>query len=440
MNLKDFLTSLVSWYSVLPAAVLCFAPMKDCLKKDMKTTVRTMLFIAVPVIFLASILEAIFPLGYFTLIPIVLAVALLTYHNSLKVSFPKSAAFFSLICALMSFMANFANGFDAYLHPTSNINEFSLEAGIFQAVISTVFAIAIYHPLEKYGSEVVAQPGLDRAWTFTIPASMCFLIYNISISPKKYETMHVNLVFAFYWGSLVLLLVLLLFLCVSFYFIISGTAEAQKIQERNRILEMQESLYIAQQRFMDESAKVRHDFKHTIRMLGQLVDEGDLKSIKEYMDEYIASQPQNDTIHFCENMAVNALLNYGMHIAESRNIERDWEVELPRHLSVSDTDLCSIIGNIMENAVIANESVPEEDRFIDLSIHPDADGNLYIIASNAFDGNVVMDGDEYRSTHKNGSGIGLNSIRSTASKYEGRARFRHQGNEFYSDVIIPLSK
>ena len=44
------------------------------------------------------------------------------------------------------------------------------------------------------------------------------------------------------------------------------------------------------------------------------------------------------------------------------------------------------------------------------------------------------------STRSGGSGLGLKSIASIAEKYGGIARFYHEGNEFCSDVMIPIGK
>ena len=64
-----------------------------------------------------------------------------------------------------------------------------------------------------------------------------------------------------------MLLVLLLLRCVLSYFIVSGMMDAAQTQEKNRILEIQESRYLAQQRYMNETAKARHDYKHVISAL-----------------------------------------------------------------------------------------------------------------------------------------------------------------------------
>nr|MCR5482096.1 GHKL domain-containing protein [Clostridia bacterium] len=77
-------------------------------------------------------------------------------------------------------------------------------------------------------------------------------------------------------------------------------------------------------------------------------------------------------------------------------------------------------------------------RFIDLVLRTEGESVLYIVATNSFDGKVRKNGDTYLSTAKHHSGIGLRSIRETAAKYGGSARFTNTGKEFNIDVILPL--
>ena len=156
-----------------------------------------------------------------------------------------------------------------------------------------------------------------------------FLAFNLLISPRKYQTLHVNLMPLAFWGSLGLFFLLLCLLCVWFYYIVSDMMAKAETETRNHILEMQESNYLAQQRYMKETAKIRHDFKHTIGTLDALVSAGDLSSVRAYLDDYLALQPTNDTIAFCENPAVNALLNHYMNMAKSAGIPLEWEISMP---------------------------------------------------------------------------------------------------------------
>ena len=45
---------------------------------------------------------------------------------------------------------------------------------------------------------------------------------------------------------------------------------------------------------------------------------------------------------------------------------------------------------------------------------------------------------KYASSRKDGSGIGLSSIRITAEKYNGTARFSHDDKVFYIDVVMEV--
>ena len=70
---------------------------------------------------------------------------------------------------------------------------------------------------------------------------------------------------------------------------------------------------------------------------------------------------------------------------------------------------------------------------------PDIDeAALYIVSTNSFDDEVRKKDGKYASSRKDGSGIGLSSIRITAEKYNGTARFSHDDKVFYIDVVMEV--
>ena len=105
-------------------------------------------------------------------------------------------------------------------------------------------------------------------------------------------------------------------------------------------------------------------------------------------------------------------------------------------LPIPETDLCSVIGNILDNAVLACCDMTEGKRYIRLSVTLQNNENLYIVAVNSFNGRVRPLGSFYRSTRRQGNGIGLLSVAAIASNSGGTARFYHEGNEFFSDVML----
>lgn len=440
MSANSFVLALLTWYPILPGAVMCFAPMGSQLKAGKRNTMFRVLAFAVILIPALAFLETAFPLRHITLIPLAFVLTFGFYHLNLRTPLCKTLAMYLLVVDFLAFLINFANGFDAAIHPDSTLDNFSLEASMFQIAITTVFAALVYRPLTRFGTLLIDQFDLQKVWYSTLPISGILLIYNLMIAPRRYETVHINLAFLFYWVSLSLLTVLLMLLCVIFYFIVSGMMEAAEERERNRILEMQESAYLTQQRYLEETAKTRHDFKHTIGTLDVLISQGDLAAIRAFMDEYLASQPQKENEVFCHNTAVNALLNYYVQMAKADGTPLELEIIMGDELPVSDIDLCSILGNILENAILACRNLPAEHRFIDLVVDAEPGAPVYIVATNSFDGKIFRDNNgDYQSIR--GRGLGLRSIRQAARKYDGTARFSDNTGsggvaEFCTDVVL----
>ena len=139
-----------------------------------------------------------------------------------------------------------------------------------------------------------------------------------------------------------------------------------------------------------------------------------------------------------DHAALNALLNYYAEAAHQHEIRLRVIAVLPATLPISDVDLCNIVGNILDNAITACLDIPRTERYIRLSISCPNDVRFGIVASNSFNGKVKMDGDRYLSSHSNGSGIGLASIRTAAERHGGTVSFRHEGKEFITGVVIPM--
>lgn len=440
MEITEFFKALLSYLITVPAAALCFFPMKDQLRYEPKKLLRyalPVLSISLPML---SFLTCCLKTAPNTLLAPLLIVFFFCYHESLSVHISKSLAIFTYVCTLMSILSNFAYGFDALMNPYSGADTFTLSGSVFQLALGTAAALLLFYPFTRYGSIVTERLNLPIVWYTTVILSAMFLSVNILIRPIHYQTLYTNKVFLAYWGVLAMMLSTLLLLTVIFYFIVSGIMKEMEMEEKNRLLEMRESQYVKQQRYMEATAEERHNFRQTIRTLENLAREDDNAAIRKYLSDYVSAMPKNDMVSFCTDPAVNALLNYYAESAENMKADMDWHIEFPKDAGIPDTDLCSVIGNLLENAVHACRNVPEEDRFIDLSITTTgADTYLCIVMTNPFHGKLRKTGENYLSTRRNGSGIGLSSVRSIAEQYGGVAKFSDEDGKFFSDVMMLIN-
>lgn len=445
---SDLLQEILSYLILLPAALTCLFPMKNKMKYSWKINVFHVCLFVMGFIFLAIFVDNNFDTSYISIFLPILIFAFLAYHYSLKVHISKSISVLLYTTAIFSFTCNFANGIDAALHPTGDINHISFEATVIRLIFGFIAMILLYYPMSKYGSFLIDEYDNPKVWLGTSFISIVFLTINLIFVPHYYETLHFHNVALTYWGVLSLCLLTLIALSITFYFIVRGFLDTIKIREQNIILSQQKDAFILQQKYLEESAKTRHDFRQSIHVLKGLADDGDLYEIQKYLEKYEESLPENKTKLFCKNPALNAVLNFYNLKAEENAIKTNFVFSIPEELPIDETDLCSVVGNILENAISAASKVPSEKRFINLNISFLYDSELYIVSSNSCenkskkwiqhsDRNEENDFSAYQiPTGLKGSGTGLKSIKATAEYYGGSASFFVKDNAFYVNVML----
>lgn len=104
-------------------------------------------------------------------------------------------------------------------------------------------------------------------------------------------------------------------------------------------------------------------------------------------------------------------------------------------------DMCSLFGNLMENAVEAAEKVPEKDnRLININIRPVA-GQVFFCVENSYAEEPVMRGGLPLSTKKSEAGYhgyGIKSVKMIAEKYGGNFTLGAKDGIFRVSILFPL--
>ena len=104
---------------------------------------------------------------------------------------------------------------------------------------------------------------------------------------------------------------------------------------------------------------------------------------------------------------------------------------------MDDVDFCSMLSNILENAIEACEKVADKP-FIRCSVEK-IKNQLIIEVENSSDGNYKRSGDVFESLKTNGMhGIGLRQTRSIIEKNDGLCSISAEKNTFKISISIPL--
>ncbi|MGI6535169.1 MAG: sensor histidine kinase [Eggerthellaceae bacterium] len=193
----------------------------------------------------------------------------------------------------------------------------------------------------------------------------------------------------------------------------------------------------------NEIRRQRHDFKHQLAVIRGYNEEGDRAKLESYLDEISAAIPEGDRTHrFCTNFAINAVVQYYLDAARAQGVQRvDAKLDVPRDLTTAqENDLAGIVGNLMENAVRAAAAVcrahpsDADAAFVRLRGRT-ANGIVTIVQDNSYE-TVQRDANGSFVSQSANGGIGLQSVRQTAEKYRGGARFEAEDGVFTSSVYL----
>ncbi|MBQ9009267.1 MAG: GHKL domain-containing protein [Clostridia bacterium] len=421
---------------IIPAAVIAYFPMRNQLKLPLRHLVlRLGLFLpfCVAVMTWAALTFSLSPNA--VLFPVVILLFLF-YHASLRVALCKSLSVFLSVISLMSILGIYASLVDARFYPSLGSNSYTLVYGGVHILAASLATLLLAFPMIHYGSRLVDRLNIRTPWWCTIPFSLLLTAIPLMLRPLKYETVHVNRVSSSVLVIITLFLLLWFLLLVIFYFITTSLLRSAKVAEEKQLLEMQESQFASQMRYLEETARERHDFRQSLRVLRELFDAGDMDALGQYISQYESSQPVRDVQSFCSDPALNAVLNFYAQNAISSGIDLRISVSIPRTHTISDVSLCRLTGNLLENALTAAGKT--NDKWVELKMTTVNQSMLYILTTNPFEGHLKLRNGHYLSTTRHGDGIGLTSISAIAESYGGVAQFSHKDHLFYCNIALPL--
>ena len=182
----------------------------------------------------------------------------------------------------------------------------------------------------------------------------------------------------------------------------------------------------------------RHDYKNHLQVMKAHLDMGEYQELADYMLRLDEELTRIDKVIKTGSLRLDAILNSKIALAKAKQIQVNVKVILPPHISVSDYDLCVLLGNLLDNAIEGCESQKEgELRFLRIYIGAFRE-QLYLCVSNSHATEMNREGKRYRSTKASHRGLGTYSIDSIAARYQGCVNRQNDESVFVTEVMLPL--
>lgn len=181
----------------------------------------------------------------------------------------------------------------------------------------------------------------------------------------------------------------------------------------------------------------RHDYHNHIQTLKAYLSLKQYECIEEYLGELEKDLIRVDQLVKSGNLMVDAILNSKLTLAATKDIPVSCKVMIPEQISISDIDICVILGNLLDNAIEACETIEKEKRFI--RIYGDiVHSQFYFSVLNSALEDPSFNQKNYISEKRGEHGHGMKRVRLTVDKYEGYLNLKNEPGVFASEIMIPF--
>lgn len=203
--------------------------------------------------------------------------------------------------------------------------------------------------------------------------------------------------------------------------------------------EIERGYYDEINRRYTESRKIRHDISNHLLAISALMESGNITEARRYLNEVsemndLAAMPVRTGAS-----VLDALLFKKTEQAKESDIVLTFDVSCPLgNTAISDYDLCSVFGNIIDNAIEAVMPL-EENRKIAVVIEKQLD-MLYIRCTNPYSGEIRTRGDRLLTSKTDTSlhGYGISRVREIAAKHGGEVKITSDNGEFSIEILMNM--
>ena len=352
------------------------------------------------------------------------------YVHTLKVTRWKSVSVFLAVCGVFSCLGTTAVGISGETTPP-----FPPQTAALWFLMCCALTAALWYPASHAARNLLEDDAFAATWYVFWILPILFIGLNLFIMPRNpgiLEQGRLRLLYTIF-GFLFLALLLLSYLL--FYLMASSLNRNARLRLENQFLSMQQARYDSLLSTARQIRQARHDLRHHFHVLQGFAAQKNWDSLTAYLDDAQGSIPNGD-LGLCENTAVDNVAGYFVPLYKENGIPLSLSLDLPRDLPVPDTDLCSVLSNLLENAMEASLRTAPERRRVQVSARLRSGNMLLLSVENSYDGEVREKNGVFLSSKRPREGIGLQAVQHTAEKSGGYCRFHYGNGIFTANVML----
>ena len=187
-----------------------------------------------------------------------------------------------------------------------------------------------------------------------------------------------------------------------------------------------------------QTASFRHEWKNHIAALHLLAQRQDQTELRNYLDRLDGELEQLSPRNFTANPTVNTILQRFAAQAKKKDVTFRVSAVLPEMLQIREDDLCSLLFNMLDNALEAAAQTEQGEILCSMQIRRQY---LAIRCENTYSGTLRTDKNGELLTTKDDAsdhGFGLMKMRAIAKKYGSVLDISYDENRFTVMTALKL--
>lgn len=193
---------------------------------------------------------------------------------------------------------------------------------------------------------------------------------------------------------------------------------------------------------LQELREIRHDIKNHCLYMRNMLEEEQYAELNDYFEKF--------TGKFTEqlfrkmdygNKMVSAIMNLENGKAAENNIQINANVVLPKKLPFDESDFCSLMMNLIDNAL--EECVRTDgEKKINVIMTTRGEDYFYFCVTNPTNKNqkeIAKKGLETSKEERKLHGYGINIVKKIAEKYDGHFHYHVENGIFIAEVMMNMN-
>ena len=186
-----------------------------------------------------------------------------------------------------------------------------------------------------------------------------------------------------------------------------------------------------------EYRHLRHDFKNHIACMDRLMSQGKYPELKEYFYTFCKDIYSLDDQIETGNEIVNQVINIKYATDHQLQIPLDMKILVPQQLNIPDHLLCSLMVNLLDNALEASQKVEKPQIILEMKM---VKKYLSFTVRNRIEEHQYESAVSRKTTKPspNNHGLGLQIVQDIVTRYNGISAFETEDGWYLASVMLEL--